>query len=142
MAESVDDLTVEWEEGGDKVVRELAKEVISKGAWATIVFLCQDLDRKSRTYRPPKISIRRYKKVSGQYRYQSKFNISSENQASQLVDVIERWFGDEGAGRQATPEPRDGDLTSGGADAAVADADKAEGAATEKPTGDPPTPSE
>lgn len=111
MAETVDDLTVEWEEGGDKVVRELAKEVVSKGAWATIVFLCQDLDRKKRTYRPPKISIRRYKKVGGQYRYQSKFNISSENQARQLVDVIDKWFCDGGVGRDASADPRDGDLT-------------------------------
>lgn len=112
MAESVDDLTVEWEEGGDKVVREVAKEVISRGAWATVVFLCQDLDRKSRTYRAPKISIRRYKKVNGQYRYQSKFNISSENQAHQLVDVISKWFTDGGAGKNATSVPRPGDLTS------------------------------
>jgi len=112
MAESVDDLTVEWEEGGDKVVRELAKEVVSKGAWATVVFLCQDLDRRKRTYRPPKISIRRYKKVGGQYRYQSKFNISSENQARQLVAVIDKWFGDDGIGKASTPEPREGDLTS------------------------------
>jgi len=112
MAESVDDLTVEWEEGGDKVVREVAKEVISRGAWATVVFLCQDLDRKSRTYRAPKISIRRYKKVNGQYRYQSKFNISSENQAHQLVDVISKWFTEGGAGKNATPVPRPGDLTS------------------------------
>ncbi len=111
MAESVDGLTVEWEEGGDKVVRELAKEVMSKGAWATVVFLCQDLDRKKRTYRPPKISIRRYKKVSGQYRYQSKFNISSENQATQLVEIIKKWFAEDGAGKNAPVEPREGDLS-------------------------------
>lgn len=120
MAESVDELTVEWEEGGDKVVRELAKEVISKGAWATIVFLCQDLDRRKRIYRPPKISIRRYKKVGGQYRYQSKFNISSENQAKQLVDVIDRWFGEGGIGKGASPEPREGDLSAPTADDAAA----------------------
>ncbi|MFH1808846.1 MAG: hypothetical protein ABIJ09_08870 [Pseudomonadota bacterium] len=125
MADSVDDLTVEWEEGGDKVVRELAKEVMSRGAWATVVFLCQDLDRKKRQYRAPKISIRRFKKVGGQYRYQSKFNISSENQALQLVEIIQKWFNDGGVGRDAPAEPREGDLKDAAASEAAQTAEVA-----------------
>lgn len=125
MAETVDELTVEWEEGGDKVVRELAKEIMSKGAWATVAFLSQDLDRKTRKYKPPKISIRRYRKVDGQYRYQSKFNISSEKQALQLVDIIQNWFADEGVGKNAPADPGEGDLTDPNAAEAVNDVDNA-----------------
>ena len=47
MAESIDELTIHYEEDGRVVRKEIAKEVLSKGAWTTIMFLYQDLDRKT-----------------------------------------------------------------------------------------------
>lgn len=96
MAETIDELTVEWEDDGVVKIKELEKQVLSKGAWTTIVYKYQDLDRKTDDYGPPKATIRRYRKVKGVYREQSKFNISSAKQARALVEILKEWF-DEGA---------------------------------------------
>lgn len=92
MAETIDDISYDYEEDGKLVRQELKREVLSKGAWATIMFLYKELDRKTEEWRPPKIAIVRYKKWNGAYRKQSNFNISSENQARQIVAAIERWL--------------------------------------------------
>jgi hypothetical protein len=43
------------------------------------------------------VSIVRFKKSGGSYRKQSSFNISSEKQARQIVEVIERWYAESAA---------------------------------------------
>ncbi|RMH43303.1 MAG: hypothetical protein D6689_05480 [Deltaproteobacteria bacterium] len=98
MAETLDELTYDYEDEGRLVRKELDREVLSKGAWATVMFKFQELDRKTDQWRPPKVAIVRYKKSGGQYRKQSSFNISSEKQAHAIVDTIERWFPRGGAG--------------------------------------------
>lgn len=95
MAETIEDITYDYEEDGRMVRRELKREVLSKGAWATLMFLFQELDRKTENWREPKIAIVRYKKWNGAYRKQSSFNISSEKQARQIISAIEGWFSDE-----------------------------------------------
>ncbi len=92
MAETLDEISYDYEEDGRQVRRELKREVLSKGAWATLMFLYEELDRKSDEWRPPKIAIVRYKKSNGVYRRQSNFNISSEKQARQIVAAISKWF--------------------------------------------------
>lgn len=96
MAETIDEITYDYEEDGRQVRRELKREVLSKGAWATIMFLFQELDRKTDEWRAPKIAIVRYKKANGVYRKQSNFNISSEKQARQIIAAIEGWYGEGG----------------------------------------------
>jgi hypothetical protein len=91
MAENINDITVNYEEDGIKVVKELDKEILSKGAWTTIIFKYQDWNRGKEEYGPEKFTIRRYRKMNGVYRQQSKFNISSVKQANQLVDVLKKW---------------------------------------------------
>lgn len=91
----LESVTANWEQDGVLLVKELDRAVLSKGAWATIVFKFQERDRSSGEYGPVKISLRRYKKMSGEYRQQSKFNISSLQQAGQLRDVLAKWV-DEG----------------------------------------------
>lgn len=103
MAETIDDISYDYEEDGQLVRKELKREVLSKGAWATIMFQFQELDRKTEEWRPPKIAIVRYKKWNGQYRKQSNFNISSENQARQIVAAIEQWLA-EGKEAEAAKE--------------------------------------
>lgn len=98
MAESLEELSYNYEDEGKLVRKEVAREVLSKGAWATVMFLYQELDRQKEQWREPKIAIVRFKKSGGVYRKQSSFNISSERQARQIVDVIEKWYGPPKAG--------------------------------------------
>ena len=79
------------------VFKEVAREVLSKGSWATLMFLFQELDKKAEQWRAPKVAIVRYKKWNGQYRKQSGFNISSEKQARQIIASLENWYGEGGA---------------------------------------------
>jgi hypothetical protein len=92
MAETIDELTIRYEEGGKILRRELAREVLSKGSWTTIMFLYQDLDRKTDEYGAPKVSIRRYQKREGNYLQRSKFEISSAAQARAICSKIHEWF--------------------------------------------------
>jgi hypothetical protein len=92
MASTPDELTVSYSEGGVEIVKELDKRILSKGAWTTILFRYQDWDPRKQEYSKDKYSIRRYQKRSGEYRQQSKFNISSPDQARQLVEALNVWL--------------------------------------------------
>ena len=88
---SVDDLTVSYYEEGIEVVKQLDKEILTKGAWTTIMYKYQDWDPKAQDYGPIKFTIRRYQKQRGTYMQRSKFNISSEDQAKQIINVLHKW---------------------------------------------------
>ncbi|MDH3330138.1 MAG: hypothetical protein OEM01_12975 [Desulfobulbaceae bacterium] len=92
MSAEINDLTVNYEEEGTLIVKELDKEILSKGAWTTIIFRYQDLNRTSGEYGPEKYTIRRYQKQKGQYLPKSKFNISSAAQAQKIVDTLNHWL--------------------------------------------------
>jgi hypothetical protein len=92
MAETLDELTYDYEEDGTLVRKEIDRVVLSKGGWATMMFLFQELDRNSGKFRAPKMAIVRFKKSKGTYRKQSSFNISSEKQARQIAEVFEQWY--------------------------------------------------
>lgn len=95
MATTVDELTVNFEEDGRIVSKEIDKVILTKGAWSTIIFRYQDLDRKTEEFGPDKFSIRRYQKRNGEYQYKSKFNISSRDQATKVVNALNSWLADE-----------------------------------------------
>jgi hypothetical protein len=92
MAENVEDLTVNYEEEGVLVVQEIDKEILSKGAWTTILFRYRDYDQSTKQYSADKFTIRRYQKRNGQYQTKSKFNISSAAQAEKIVETLSRWL--------------------------------------------------
>lgn len=92
MNETIDDLTVQFEENGQVVINELDKVVLSKGAWTTIIFRFQQWQPESDTFGADKYVIRRYKKTGGEYRMQSKFAISSVDQARKIVDALSGWI--------------------------------------------------
>lgn len=92
MNETIDDLTIAYQEEGKEVTRELGKEVLSKGAWTTILFRYQDFDAKQQEFGPVKYSIRRYQKRNNQYWMKSKFNISSDEQARQIIEILTGWL--------------------------------------------------
>ena len=92
MAETIDELTVDYTEGDIKTVKELDKKVLSKGAWSTIIYRYQDWNRSKEEYGPDKYTIRRYQKRNGEYQQKSKFNISSAKQAKEIVGALQDWI--------------------------------------------------
>lgn len=92
MASQVEEVTIQYEEDGVLVVKELDKVVLSKGAWATILFRYQQWDAKANDYSADRYSIRRYRKINGEYVPQSKFNISSPDQAGKIVEALSNWL--------------------------------------------------
>ncbi|KTD25029.1 hypothetical protein [Legionella israelensis] len=92
MAEHIDDLTVAFKENGIETTRELDKHILSKGAWTTIIFQYQDWDNVKKEFGPVKYTIRRYQKRNNQYWQKSKFNISSEDQARKIIEVLGEWL--------------------------------------------------
>lgn len=92
MSESIDDITIAFSENGTETTKELDKQVLSKGAWTTIMFKYQDWDNAKNDFGPVKYSIRRYQKRNNQYWQKSKFNISSSDQAQKIVDILNGWL--------------------------------------------------
>jgi hypothetical protein len=91
MSTAPEDLSVNYEEDGVLLVKELDKEILSKGAWTTILFRYQNLDKKTGDYGKEMYSIRRYQKRGGSFIPKTKFNISSPEQARKIIDALQRW---------------------------------------------------
>lgn len=96
MAETVDELSINYEEDGLLLCKELDRYVLSRGGWATVMFLYQDYNRKSGAYGPKKVTIRRYQKRGGMYMPRSRFNVSSMDQARKIVQALQNWVAQEG----------------------------------------------
>ncbi|MDG5815809.1 hypothetical protein QA601_12025 [Chitinispirillales bacterium ANBcel5] len=94
MASKVEDLTINYEEDGVLVVKELDKSILSKGSWATVLFRYKQWEKAKNDYGPDRFSIRRYRKIDDEYRQQGKFNISSKDQASKLIEALQKWIED------------------------------------------------
>lgn len=91
MASDVNEITINYEEDGVIIVKELDKLILSKGAWSTIIFRYQDWSRTKVEYGPERFTIRRYRKLNNEYRQQSKFNISSRDQALKIISALQKW---------------------------------------------------
>ena len=94
MSATIEDLTINYEEEGVQIVKETGKEVLSKGAWTTILYRYNNLDRKTGEYGKDMYTIRRYQKRQGEYMMKSKFNISSTEQAKKIIAILETWTSD------------------------------------------------
>ncbi len=93
MAETVDEISVDWkDESGQLLVKQVKKEVLTSGVWSTLMFMYQDLDKKTGEFGPKKIRVARYQKRSGKFIPQSKFNISSAKQAKRIIEIIQDWL--------------------------------------------------
>jgi len=91
MASTPEELSVTYTEDGIDVVDELDKKILSKGAWTTIIFRYREWNRSKEAYSKDKYTIRRYQKRNGEYQQKSKFNISSADQAKQLIEALTEW---------------------------------------------------
>jgi len=107
MAETIDELTVNWtdEKDGKQKIKEIKKEVLTRGAWTTIMYLMQELDSKTGEFGAPKIRIQRYQKREGKYGPRSKFTITNAKQAYQIMDVIKKWLPEPEAESKAPAKP-------------------------------------
>ena len=94
MAEKVDELSISYSEDGVEIVQELDKAILSRGSWATVLFRYREWDRAKGDFGPEKYSIRRFQKRGGEFRQQSKFNISSKAQAEALIGALQKWLDD------------------------------------------------
>jgi hypothetical protein len=94
MSEAIDNLTVNYEEDGVLMVKETGKEILSKGAWTTILFRYLNWDKKNQVYGKEAFAIRRYQKRGEEYILKSKFTISSQEQARKIIDTLEGWMGE------------------------------------------------
>jgi hypothetical protein len=92
MTETIDDLTISFTEEGLEKIKELGKYILSRGAWTTILFRYQEWENKNQAYGAVKYSLRRYKKEKDRYRLNSKFTISSNEQARKIIEVLNDWL--------------------------------------------------
>ncbi|NUM33162.1 MAG: hypothetical protein HUU50_01320, partial [Candidatus Brocadiae bacterium] len=51
MSEFIEELTIEQFEEGEQLIEVLEKEILSKGAWATILYLYREKDRKTMEFK-------------------------------------------------------------------------------------------
>ena len=93
MASTVDEITINYEEDGIQLVKELDREVLSKGGWTTIMFKYVQWEKAKEAYGEEKFTIRRYRKIKNDYIQQAKFNISSPEQARKIIEVLQKWIG-------------------------------------------------
>src|SRR4051794_29734521 len=93
MIGDLDELSYDYEEDGVLVRKQLDRVILARGAWATVMFFFQELDRATGAYRGPKIAIVRLQKWRGGYRKQSSFTLSNEAQARQMAEVVGGWCG-------------------------------------------------
>ena len=94
MAATPDELTVSYKDGDQEIVKQLDKQILTKGAWTTIIYRYQDWNNTKQEYGPDKFTIRRYQKRNGEYQQKSKFNISSKDQALKIIDALNLWVKD------------------------------------------------
>lgn len=92
MSTTVEDITINYEEDGQLLVKEIDKKILSKGAWATIIFRYQNWSKAKGEFSKDMFTVRRYQKRQGEYIPKSKFNISSPEQAKKIVDALQSWL--------------------------------------------------
>ena len=94
MSENINDLTIQYEEDGKVLTKELDKVILSNGAWATLIFRYKTWLEKNQDFSNDKYVIQRYQKVDGMYKRKSKFNISSQAQGEKIVAALTNWMKD------------------------------------------------
>jgi hypothetical protein len=92
MAQTIDEITIRYEEDDQLIVDEIDKEILTRGAWTTIIFKYRQWENKNEDFSPEKFTIRRYRKMKGEYKQQSKFNISNKEQAEKIVSTLNKWI--------------------------------------------------
>jgi hypothetical protein len=97
--ETIDDITIAYEEEGEMLVEELDKVVLQRGVWAVVLFRYRERNKKTGGYDAPKAALRRYQKFKGSYKKRDSVNLpykSAVTLIAQLNDWVSRGLlGDE-----------------------------------------------
>jgi hypothetical protein len=92
MAETVDEITVTYEDNGQVTIEELDKVVLTKGGpWVTILFRYRELDQKTGNFGPPKATVKRYQKYQGAYRKRDSINLTADSSKA-LISSLQSWI--------------------------------------------------
>ncbi len=97
MFKTIEDISYERKDDEDLTLKQLEKEVLTKGAWATIVFKYQEIDQKTNDFGAEKAANVRYRKRKGYYTQQRAFAITNAVQAQKIVKILSGWFPEETA---------------------------------------------
>jgi hypothetical protein len=99
MADDVQPATVEeltiTREGDDRMAprKELRKQVVTSGAWATVIYKFQELKKSKKGEEwVEKFSLVRYRKLKGSYRFQKEFAISNADHVKVIRDTFDTWL--------------------------------------------------
>ncbi len=90
--DDLDELRFDVEQDGRLVRRELDRRVLERGGWATALFLYQDLDPTTETWKPAKLTLMRFRRVRDQWRKHASFNLNGGPQLDLLRDALAAWF--------------------------------------------------
>jgi hypothetical protein len=88
---ATDAITMNYSEDGVQLVKEVDRFEITSGAWATMAFLYQNLNKSTGKFGETKLAVRRYQKRNGAFKNKSKLNISSGNQAIVIAALLAKW---------------------------------------------------
>lgn len=89
--EDPEDMSLDTEQDGIQVVKQLDKAVLSRGAWVTIAFLYEEWDPEANKFGPPKVTLRKFRRYHGGYKQEAKFNISTLQEAATLAHKLLDW---------------------------------------------------
>jgi len=92
MASQVDELTVNHEENGRLVVKELSRLVLSRGKQVTIIFKYQLWEANLGDYGPVQTTINRYRKIGGEYQKQSQIHLLNRVQVQKMIELLQDWL--------------------------------------------------
>jgi two-component SAPR family response regulator len=91
LIHDLDEISLDVEEQGVLLKKQIAKSIIAKGSWPVAVFLYRELDEKKKDYGTLKTGIYKFRKIQDSYRIQGKINLPSFDDAVELAKVILKW---------------------------------------------------
>jgi hypothetical protein len=88
----LDEVTFDLEVDGEEVQRTLARRVIERGAWATVLVHVQKRNRDGQ-WRAPHAVLLRFAKVRGMYKRHATITLGPAT-AKSLQESLTTWFAD------------------------------------------------
>jgi hypothetical protein len=89
--EELDDIRWDWEEDGRLVRRELDRRTFARGGWATVLFLFEELDPGTGTWKDRRVAVVRFQKVRGLWKKHAAWNLDHDD-ARGVISALDAWF--------------------------------------------------
>ncbi len=94
--DDLDDLSYDVEQDGQLVRRQLDRRVVEHRGWATAIYLYQELDPRTETWRPARAAVVRFRRQHDRWRKHAAITIGSAAVAEALASALAGWFGEAG----------------------------------------------